>query len=59
MWVELEQDYKIGEIVKLEDQLEINKKKAETGKHNNKFEKAKVDHTDQVLSNLLRNEHFE
>ena len=58
MWVELEQDYKISEIIKLEDKISLLERELAESAHHNKYMKADLDHKNKVYHHIAREEHF-
>ena len=58
MWVQLEQDFKIDDIIKQEDQLEVLDKQRQDLTDRNTFQQKELHHRDKVLSKLQRDEHF-
>lgn len=58
MWVQLEQDYKIADIIKLEDKLEVLDKQKNELIESNIYQKKELNHKEKTLQKLVREEHF-
>lgn len=58
MTMELEQDYAVGSIIAIEDQLAQKKRELVEAKNHNKFMKEDLQHKNSVLGDIDRSEHF-